>query len=270
MVESCLLCAATRADGVALHKFPENNAGGRRQRWLDFVEANGINLRDVLRSSVLCLRHFIPEDYTRAVHRRRLTNAVVPSIVGVVAPVAEEEVEEEVVGLADLINVLPVVAGRPAPVEDEVELRPPVDREVGIQNPLPASHNIGAMNFICQHCQARHFLPERVRAGHFSTCCRNGVVALDDDRTLRQPPGSLMALLIDDSAKGRHFRGEIRQYNNVSAFASFTVSAQAHNANPHQRQQLVGPGPRVFTVFGQMYHQYNHVIPADGSASRYC
>lgn len=150
-----------------------------------------------------------------------------------------------------------------------VDVRPLVDREAGILNPLPPAYNIGAMDAICQHCQARHFRSERIQ-GHFSSCCNNGLVALDADRTLQQPPETLMALLIDDGAADRHFRQEIRRYNSVLAFASFTVNAQANRENPHQQHELAGRGPRVFTVFGQMYHQMsNQAVSADGRP-RYC
>lgn len=96
-------------------------------------------------------------------------------------------------------------------------------------------------------------------------------MALDADRVLQQPPEILMSLFIDYGARGRHFRQEIRRYNNELAFASFTVNSQANNANPHERRVLAGQGPRVFTVFGQMYHQIsNQAVPADGSMPRYC
>lgn len=63
-----------------LHRFPANDAA-RRQQWLQFVEANGIDLHETTRATVLCSRHFNAEDYLGGVQRRRLTNVAVPSIV---------------------------------------------------------------------------------------------------------------------------------------------------------------------------------------------
>lgn len=127
------------------------------------------------------------------------------------------------------------------------------------------------MDVVCQHCQARHFRTEKMSAGHFSTCCGNGLVALDADRILQGAPETLVALFIDDGARDRHFRQEIRRYNNELAFASFSVNTQANDANPNEHRVLAGQGPRVFTVFGQMYHQFsNHAVPADGRRPRYC
>ncbi|KAF0723711.1 Uncharacterized protein FWK35_00031617 [Aphis craccivora] len=93
------------------------------------------------------------------------------------------------------------------------------------------------------HCGARHFSCERaIRKTHFSTCCNNGQMTVTDDHVLGQPPELLIRLLIDDSQVSRHFRKEIRRYNNTLAFAVFST-----DLNP---RRLPCREPKVFTVYG--------------------
>lgn len=56
-------------------RFPSNAA--RQRLWVQFVETNGFAVRP---TSVLCSRHFNPNDYFPGA-RRRLYNTAVPSIV---------------------------------------------------------------------------------------------------------------------------------------------------------------------------------------------
>jgi len=62
------------------------------------------------------------------------------------------------------------------------------DRPAGIQHQLPERHDIGPLNVVCRHCDARHFSYERTTTGHFSTRCNNGQMAITGDRVLRPPP----------------------------------------------------------------------------------
>lgn len=138
------------------------------------------------------------------------------------------------------------------------------DRPAGIHHELPECHNIGQLDAICTHCGARHFSCERtLRNHHFTTCCNNGQMAVTGERVLGQPPELLIRLLVDDSQVAKHFRKEIRRYNNTLAFAAFST-----DLNPGR---LPGRGPRVFTVHGQVYRRIsNDVVRNELMQPRYC
>jgi len=97
----------------------------------------------------------------------------------------------------------PIVSGDPV-FEPRVRV-PMIERPAGVQHELPLQHNIGALNEVCSHCNARHFASERASRGHFTTCCNNGQVAVTGHRVLFPVPERLMSLLVDDSQEGRHF-----------------------------------------------------------------
>lgn len=137
------------------------------------------------------------------------------------------------------------------------------DRPAGIQHELPERHDLGPLNVVCRHCGARHFSCERTTMGHFSTCCNNGQMAVTGDRVLRPPPELLIRLLVDDSQVAKHFRKEIRRYNNTLAFASFSTDLSP--------RRLPGQGPRVFSVHGQVYRKIsNDVVRNELMQPRYC
>ncbi|XP_022163986.1 uncharacterized protein LOC111029330 [Myzus persicae] len=137
------------------------------------------------------------------------------------------------------------------------------DRPAGIQHELPERHDIGPLNVVCRHCDARHFSCERTTTGHFSACCNNGQMAITGDRVLRPPPELLIRLLVDDSQVAKHFRKEIRRYNNTLAFAAFTTDLSP--------RRLPGQGPRVFSVHGQVYRRIsNDVVRNELMPPRYC
>jgi len=88
-------------------------------------------------------------------------------------------------------------------------------------------------------------------------------MAVTGNRVLGQPPELLIRLLIDDSQVARHFRKEIRRYNNTLAFAAFST-----DLNP---RRLPGRGPRVFTVHGQVYRRIsNDIVRSELMQPRYC
>ncbi|XP_050531010.1 uncharacterized protein LOC126899827 [Daktulosphaira vitifoliae] len=79
MVNRCVLCFATIADGVSLHKFPRD--AQRADSWLQFIVACGRNPSDVnVRNAFLCYRHFLPSDYGSSTVRRVLNRNAVPSV----------------------------------------------------------------------------------------------------------------------------------------------------------------------------------------------
>jgi len=200
---------------------------------------------------------------------------------GELIPAQEEVIPDEIVDIqladalaelefGDLFDVLdpnvdeeiePIAPG--GPVQQPIAHVPMIDCLAGVQHELPQQHNIGALNEVCRHCNARHFASERISQGHFFTCCNNGHVSITGNRVLYPPSERLMSLLVDDSQEGRHFKLEIRRYNNTLAFAAFSS-----DFNP---RHLPGPGPRVFTVHGQVYRRVtNDIVRNDQRQPRYC
>ncbi|CAI6362242.1 unnamed protein product [Macrosiphum euphorbiae] len=105
-----------------------------------------------------------------------------------------------------------------------------LDRPAGVQHPLPEPHYIGALNYVCRYCRARHFKCEETSPNNFSTCCNNGLMAVSGPRVLTPAPYLLQRLLVEDSVEGRHYRNTIRRYNNTLAFAAFSTCNLQHTA----------------------------------------
>lgn len=141
---------------------------------------------------------------------------------------------------------------------------PQVDRPAGVQHPLPDRHDIGPLNQVCRHCEARHFNCERTSTGHFTLCCNNNQMVIPEGpRRLQQAPEFLQSLLVDDSQIAIQYRRNIRTYNNTLAFAAFSTDLN--------QRRLPGRGPRVFTVHGQVYRRItNDVVRDDGRRPSHC
>ena len=136
--------------------------------------------------------------------------------------------------------------GQVVAIEQPRVVRPRlIERPAGVQHPLPEPHNMGPLNAVCGHCMARHFHCERTISGHYSTCCSNGLMAVSGPRVLTTAPYLLQRLLVEDTVEGRHYRKNVRRYNNTLAFASFHSDMNA--------RCLPGRGPCVFTLQGQAY-----------------
>ncbi|OAD03751.1 hypothetical protein MUCCIDRAFT_110630 [Mucor lusitanicus CBS 277.49] len=83
-------------------------------------------------------------------------------------------------------------------------------------SPNYCRHVMQPMNMVCPDCNALLFSKELLR-GKFSMCCAQGKVQLEP---LPDPPQPLRALLTERNEESRHFRDEIRAYNNSFAFTS--------------------------------------------------
>jgi hypothetical protein len=104
----------------------------------------------------------------------------------------------------------------------------------------------------------------RQRARHsvnptFQTCCGNGKVQLP---LLRQPPGYLKHLLIEDTTKpSQQFQQSVRMYN---AMFSFTSPGMKFD------KKIPGSkGPPTLRLHGQPCHRMGSLLPTLGEAPKF-
>lgn len=122
-------------------------------------------------------------------------------------------------------------------------------------------HSCGSMDQECIHCLSLNFLAEKSTDGTFKYCCHKGTVLLESDGQQGCIFPSYLQELLSNPAhpQYRNFQENIRSYNSAVAFAS--MGAQIDN--------LVGRGPYVFRVHGQIYHRTGHMHPEDGAERQY-
>jgi hypothetical protein len=130
-----------------------------------------------------------------------------------------------------------------------------------IQPSIVTEHYIGEMNISCDHCEAKHFISEKVanKGNSFNDCCNHGSIKLNP---LPQPPYELYELFTGNHPKSQHFYNRIRVYNNTFSFASF--DANLSNFITQRR------GPYCFKIQGQIYYQINNALyPAPNETPSY-
>jgi hypothetical protein len=127
--------------------------------------------------------------------------------------------------------------------DPEVQQRPNPPRRDGdmpkacrqYREPEPNQrHNFGLMNIICTHCEALHWIDERlskssIRNPKFGVCCLQGQIQLPP---LRHPPRYLCDLLCGVAPMSKIFRDKIYQYNAAFAFTSwvcYSCSTDSHS-----------------------------------------
>lgn len=103
--------------------------------------------------------------------------------------------------------------------------------------------DIGLMDIICEHCQAKKFKRETD-----GMCCSNGKFYLPP---LIEPPEPLLTYMTGTTKESKHFLQHIRKYNSCFQMTSFgaTNIVQFNNFAP------------TFKVQGQVYHQIGSLLP---------
>ncbi|KYN05845.1 ATP-dependent DNA helicase PIF1 [Cyphomyrmex costatus] len=104
------------------------------------------------------------------------------------------------------------------------------------------------MNEFCIHCDAKHFIAEKVinKGNSFQDCCNHGAVYL---QPIPDPPYIIRSLFNGSHAKSNKFFKNIRGYNNSFSFASFNANIITYKDRR--------PGPYCFKIQGQIYYQIN-------------
>ncbi len=114
---------------------------------------------------------------------------------------------------------------------------------------LASRHDLGPMNIPCPHCNALHWIGEKLssssnRNPKFGTCCNSGKVSLP---LLQLPPPALLDLFVADRPDTKEFHTNMWQYNRALAFTSLSAQ-EDHSIN-------TGRGEPIFRIFGELYHR---------------
>lgn len=120
-------------------------------------------------------------------------------------------------------------------------------------------HDLGYMNFICNHCGALHFNFEKLtdNTNDFSNCCERGKVVVE--RPQMHPV--LMDLLVNENNYYfNDFHRKIREYNCALSFISIGTQFE----RPPRRQ-----GVYTYTVHGRMYHFIGTLHPNDNNTRQF-
>ncbi|CAL9225762.1 unnamed protein product [Arabidopsis halleri] len=114
----------------------------------------------------------------------------------------------------------------------------------------------GDPTFNCLRCGAYMWYGERLnkkvasKKPKFGVCCKQGKVVLP---VMRDPPGTLAALLYNGDDKSTHYRELVRAYNMIFAFTSLGGKID-HSVND-------GKGPYLFQLSGENYHLIGDLFP---------
>lgn len=130
---------------------------------------------------------------------------------------------------------------------------------------VPFRHDLGSMTVECPHCQALHWMAERLTRSSdtnpkFGPCCFDGKITLP---LLRRPPRALLGLFTADDGMAEEFRTNIIQYNSAFAFTSLGANID------REVNRRFGPNQWVFKVQGQMRHLSGALEPNKGVAPSY-
>ena len=124
----------------------------------------------------------------------------------------------------------------------------------------PELYHLGAMDAVCESCDARHFQQELTGTDKnvFTTCCQKGKIVLDP--TVPDNFPDVVQKLLDGShSLSKPFFEHIRKYNSAMAFAS--VITKLHT--------VPGAGPFTYRISGQFYHCLGSAHVPENVAPRY-
>ncbi|CAG8752199.1 5172_t:CDS:2, partial [Cetraspora pellucida] len=115
-------------------------------------------------------------------------------------------------------------------------------------------HNLGRMNIECVHCNALHWLDERLTSSSrnspkFGTCCSHGQVILP---FLQDPPILLRQLFECQDDLSKEF---------PHAFTSLGAKIDQSVFNGH--------GPYSFRISGELYHRVGSLLPDSDAEATY-
>ena len=128
------------------------------------------------------------------------------------------------------------------------------------EHPHARRHSIGAMDSICQHCNATLWGAEVAKGpGTVSgLCCSKGKVNLP---VRAAPPEPLKALLEQTHRKAKSFISNIRMYNSAFQLASSAIALD--------RSVTAHGGPASLRINGSIHHSIGPLHPTAGEPPRF-
>ncbi|ORE22817.1 hypothetical protein BCV71DRAFT_240819 [Rhizopus microsporus] len=133
---------------------------------------------------------------------------------------------------------------------------------------------LGSMDKECLHCHALHWIDETqdtssLRNPSWESCCKQGSVQL---QLLSDPPEYLKDLLASTDTQGRHFKGNLRQYNAAFVFTSLgcdLVSAE-DCANNNGNNNNNRDGLDAFQIHGVLCHRQGPLTLVESTMLAQC
>lgn len=129
------------------------------------------------------------------------------------------------------------------------------NKMLDFDNHEDSENYLGRMDYVCQHCDAKHFHKEQIwgKKNSYNDCCSHGGVRLQT----KEYPYELRVLLDGSHPKSAHFMQCVRCYN--TSFASASFNANIVDFKERRR------GPYCFKIQGQIYYQMNSALyPENG------
>ncbi|KAI9483669.1 MAG: hypothetical protein EXX96DRAFT_478020 [Benjaminiella poitrasii] len=124
-------------------------------------------------------------------------------------------------------------------------------------------HDLGGMNNICRHCQARMWASEKnggtIANPDFSLCCGKGKYVVDP---LPEIPEFIVNLLRESDAESKEFRSNLRAYNSALTFTSLGCNLDSTVANARV-------GAYSFRIHGSLYHRIGTLHPGEGEKPKF-
>ena len=159
------------------------------------------------------------------------------------------------------VHPLPLPLPPPPPPPPVVQILPKACQPFDASWPV---HYLGKMNVQCTHCNALHWLDERLSGStkanpKFGMCCTSGKIKLNE---LDPPPPEIQQLLSRQDPIAKKFREHIRNYNNALAMTSLGCKVD-------ERINRAGGGPYVFKVHGKLSHKSGSLLPIEGEQPKY-
>lgn len=136
--------------------------------------------------------------------------------------------------------------------------------------------DIGKMDLICQHCQARKFKTETP-----GMCCASGKVRLPP---LNPPPEPLLSMLSGETTQSKHFLEKIRTYNSAFQMTSFgatnivndnfmptfkVISSDGLSHVVVNDNTFCDTSSSSFQIQGQIYHQVGSLLPLPDASHQF-
>uniref|UniRef100_A0A1I7T6R1 ATP-dependent DNA helicase n=1 Tax=Caenorhabditis tropicalis TaxID=1561998 RepID=A0A1I7T6R1_9PELO len=127
----------------------------------------------------------------------------------------------------------------------------------------PVCSYFGKMDNECSHCGALYFDSETIKRGVYTACCLEGKIKPEQNKNFPEELKKLFITTKSDNnqdlwREAKHFRENIRQYNNTLAMATTKASLD-----------LPPRGAFCYRIHKQVYHLIGGLHPAEGEERKF-